>query len=67
MVTVTDRRQYVGVDAQREGRIATAEIFGEFPDGDTASKTGIVVTELVDAFLTGRHIAAANTAVPTGP
>jgi hypothetical protein len=58
----------VGVDAQREGRVAVAEVFGELLDGDTASKrdAGVVVTELVDAFLVSGDIAAATTAAPDG-
>jgi len=58
----------VGVDAQREGRVAVAEVFGELLDRDTASEhdAGVVVTELVDAFLAGGDIAAATTAVPDG-
>ena len=58
----------MGVDAQREGRVTVAEVFGELLDGDTASKhdAGVVVTELVDTFLTGSDIAAATTAVPDG-
>jgi hypothetical protein len=38
-----------------------AEVFGELFDGDTASEhdAGVVVTELVDAFLAGGDVAAA--------
>ncbi len=57
---VVGTRQHVGVDAQGESRVAVAEIFGEFLDGDAASEhdAGIVVAELVDAFLAGGDVAA---------
>src|SRR5271155_3729151 len=47
---VVRARQHVGVNAQREDRVAMAEVFGKFLDGDTSSEhdAGVVVTEPVD-------------------
>jgi hypothetical protein len=55
----------VSVDAQGEARIAVAEVLGEFFDGDTSGEhdAGVVVAELVDAFLTGGEVAAATAPV----
>jgi hypothetical protein len=56
----------MGIDAKRERRVAVTEVFSELLDGDTSGEhnAGVVVTELVDAFLAGRDVAAAAATVP---
>jgi hypothetical protein len=43
----------VSIDTERERRVAVAEVFGDFLDGDASGEhdAGVVVAELVDAFL----------------
>ena len=61
-------RQHVGVDAQGKGRVAVAEVLGQFLDGDASGEhdTGVVVAELVEAFLAGGDVAAASAPVSGG-
>jgi hypothetical protein len=56
----------MSVDAQGEARVAVAEVLGKFLDGDASGEhgAGVVVAELVDAFLAGSGVAAA--AAPVG-
>jgi hypothetical protein len=58
----------VGVDAEGEGRIAVAEVFGQLLDGDATCQhdAGVVVAELVNAFLTGGGVVAPSAPVPDG-
>jgi len=57
--------EHVGVDTQGKSRVAVAEVFGQFFDGDASGEhdAGVVVAELVDAFLAGGDVAAATAPV----
>ena len=65
---VMGARQHVGIDAQREGRVAVAEVFSELLDGNAPGEhdAGVVVAELVDAFLAASDEPEAAAPVPDG-
>jgi hypothetical protein len=49
-----------------ERRVAVAEVFSQFSDADASGEhdAGVVVAELVDAFLTGGDVVAPAARVP---
>jgi len=65
---VMGARQHVGIDAQREGRVAVAEVFSELLDGNAPGEhdAGVVVAELVDAFPAGSGVPGATAIVLPG-
>ena len=65
---VVGGREQMGVDAQREGGVGVAEVFGQFLDGDASGEhdAGEVVAELVDAVLAGGGIPGASAPVFLG-
>ena len=58
----------MSVDAQGEGWIAVTEVLGQLLDGDASGEhdAGVVVAELVDAFLAGGDVAASAAPVCGG-
>ena len=62
---VVGRREQMGVDAEGERGVGVAEVLGQLLDGDATGEhdAGVVVAQLVDAFLPGGDIPGTPAAV----